>query len=66
MQKYVEILRILLHLFQKELSGKNGEPYRGYVPTFIIFAAFVRMADLNAIAPLITNFYLAAYAFINF
>lgn len=46
--------------------GKNGEPYRGYVLTFIISAAFVLMADLNAIAPLITNFYLAAYAFINF
>jgi solute carrier family 12 (sodium/potassium/chloride transporter), member 2 len=54
-----------LHFFAKPY-GKNGEPYRGYVLTFFISAAFVLMADLNGIAPLITNFYLTAYAFINF
>lgn len=46
--------------------GKNGEPYRGYVLTLIISVAFLLLADLNLIAPLITNFYLAAYALINF
>ncbi|KAG5681038.1 hypothetical protein PVAND_010504 [Polypedilum vanderplanki] len=54
-----------LQFFSKPY-GKNGEPYRGYVLTFIISVAFLLIADLNAIAPLITNFYLAAYAFINF
>lgn len=53
-------------IFFSKLYGKNNEPYRGYVLTFIISVAFLLIADLNAIAPLITNFYLAAYAFINF
>ncbi|XP_074028973.1 sodium potassium chloride cotransporter [Leptinotarsa decemlineata] len=46
--------------------GKNGEPYRGYVLTFFVSSAFVLIAQLNAIAPLISNFYLASYALINF
>lgn len=46
--------------------GKNNEPYRGYVLTFIVSVTFLLIADLNTIAPLITNFYLAAYALINF
>uniref|UniRef100_A0A1B6CFU0 Amino acid permease/ SLC12A domain-containing protein n=2 Tax=Clastoptera arizonana TaxID=38151 RepID=A0A1B6CFU0_9HEMI len=46
--------------------GRHGEPYRGYVLTFVISSAFLLIADLNAIAPLITNFYLASYALINF
>lgn len=54
-----------LQFFSKPY-GKDGEPYRGYVLTFMISVAFLLIADLNTIAPLITNFYLAAYAFINF
>jgi solute carrier family 12 (sodium/potassium/chloride transporter), member 2 len=46
--------------------GKNGEPYRGYVVTLLVSVAFLLLADLNVIAPLITNFYLVAYALINF
>lgn len=46
--------------------GKAGEPYRGYVLTFFVSAAFVLIAELNTIAPLISNFYLASYALINF
>ncbi|KAL7038044.1 hypothetical protein ACKWTF_009435 [Chironomus riparius] len=46
--------------------GKNGEPYRGYVLVFVLSAIFLLIADLNAVAPLISNFYLAAYALINF
>ncbi|CAG9818005.1 unnamed protein product, partial [Phaedon cochleariae] len=46
--------------------GKHGEPYRGYVLTFVVSTAFVLIAQLNAIAPLISNFYLASYALINF
>ncbi|KAI8434431.1 hypothetical protein MSG28_012465 [Choristoneura fumiferana] len=46
--------------------GKNNEPVRGYVLTFIIAAAFILMGGLNQIAPLISNFFLAAYTLINF
>ncbi|XP_014227154.2 bumetanide-sensitive sodium-(potassium)-chloride cotransporter isoform X1 [Trichogramma pretiosum] len=46
--------------------GKHGEPYRGYVLTFIVAGLFLLIADLNAVAPLISNFYLASYALINF
>ncbi|KAL1139743.1 hypothetical protein AAG570_006721 [Ranatra chinensis] len=46
--------------------GKGGEPVRGYILTFFIGLAFVLVGELNAIAPLISNFFLAAYALINF
>lgn len=46
--------------------GKNKEPVRGYVLTFIIATAFILMGGLNQIAPLISNFFLAAYTLINF
>lgn len=46
--------------------GKNNEPVRGYVLTFFISIVFIQIGELNAIAPLISNFYLAAYALINF
>ncbi|XP_060804518.1 bumetanide-sensitive sodium-(potassium)-chloride cotransporter [Amyelois transitella] len=46
--------------------GSNNEPVRGYVLTFIIATAFILIGGLNQIAPLISNFFLAAYALINF
>ncbi|XP_026288084.1 bumetanide-sensitive sodium-(potassium)-chloride cotransporter isoform X1 [Frankliniella occidentalis] len=46
--------------------GKNQEPVRGYVLTFFIAIAFILIGELDAIAPLISNFFLAAYALINF
>uniref|UniRef100_A0A1B6CXS0 SLC12A transporter C-terminal domain-containing protein n=1 Tax=Clastoptera arizonana TaxID=38151 RepID=A0A1B6CXS0_9HEMI len=46
--------------------GKNNEPVRGYVLTFFIAIVFILIGQLNAIAPLISNFYLASYALINF
>ncbi|KAJ8252435.1 hypothetical protein COCON_G00217470 [Conger conger] len=46
--------------------GKNNEPIRGYVLTFIIAVAFILIAQLNVIAPIISNFFLASYALINF
>ncbi|XP_043284241.1 bumetanide-sensitive sodium-(potassium)-chloride cotransporter isoform X2 [Venturia canescens] len=46
--------------------GKNNEPYRGYVLTFFVAAVFLLIANLNVVAPLISNFYLASYALINF
>ncbi|KAM7018737.1 solute carrier family 12 member 2 [Tautogolabrus adspersus] len=46
--------------------GKNNEPLRGYVLTFFIGLAFILIAELNIIAPIISNFFLASYALINF
>lgn len=65
--------------------GKNNEPVRGYVLTFILaiayvleykfmleslliilFFSFILIGELNLIAPLISNFFLAAYMLINF
>ena len=44
----------------------KNEPRRGYVLTFFVGAAFIAIGDLNAIAPLISNFFLMAYALINY
>lgn len=46
--------------------GKNDEPMRGYALTYIIAAACILIGELNIIAPLISNFFLAAYTLINF
>ncbi|KAM7014806.1 solute carrier family 12 member 1 [Tautogolabrus adspersus] len=54
-----------LHFFAKGV-GKNNEPIRGYILTFIISVAFILIGNLNTIAPIISNFFLASYALINF
>ncbi|XP_067340075.1 solute carrier family 12 member 2-like isoform X2 [Channa argus] len=54
-----------LSLFAKGY-GKNNEPLRGYILTFGIALAFILIAELNTIAPIISNFFLASYALINF
>ncbi|XP_009938549.1 solute carrier family 12 member 1 isoform X1 [Opisthocomus hoazin] len=54
-----------LHFFAKGY-GKNNEPIRGYILTFVIAMAFILIAELNTIAPIISNFFLASYALINF
>uniref|UniRef100_A0A8C4WSL2 Solute carrier family 12 member 3 n=1 Tax=Gopherus evgoodei TaxID=1825980 RepID=A0A8C4WSL2_9SAUR len=46
--------------------GKNNEPLRGYMLTFILAIAFILIAELNTIAPIISNFFLCSYALINF
>uniref|UniRef100_A0A8D0B0Q7 Solute carrier family 12 member 1 n=1 Tax=Sander lucioperca TaxID=283035 RepID=A0A8D0B0Q7_SANLU len=55
----------ILHYFAKGY-GKNNEPIRGYVLTFIISVAFILIGNLNTIAPIISNFFLASYALVNF
>ncbi|XP_041794212.1 solute carrier family 12 member 1 isoform X2 [Chelmon rostratus] len=55
----------ILHFFAKGY-GKNNEPIRGYVLTFLISVAFILIGNLNTIAPIISNFFLASYALINF
>ncbi|XP_043935038.1 solute carrier family 12 member 3 [Protopterus annectens] len=46
--------------------GKNNEPIRGYLLTYIIAVGFILIGELNAIAPIISNFFLCSYALINF
>lgn len=47
-------------------SSKNNEPYRGYLLTFAIAISCCLLGELNAIAPIISNFFLAAYCLINY
>ncbi|TMS39567.1 hypothetical protein L596_006070 [Steinernema carpocapsae] len=46
--------------------GIQNEPYRAYILTFLIATAIILIGDLNAIAIIITNFFLAAFAITNF
>ncbi|XP_039209772.1 solute carrier family 12 member 3 isoform X1 [Crotalus tigris] len=46
--------------------GRNNEPIRGYMLTYLIAVGFILIAELNAIAPIISNFFLCSYALINF
>uniref|UniRef100_A0A914X1N1 Solute carrier family 12 member 2 n=1 Tax=Plectus sambesii TaxID=2011161 RepID=A0A914X1N1_9BILA len=46
--------------------GKNDEPRRAYGLTFILAMLIILIGDLNVIAPIISNFFLAAYALINY
>lgn len=53
-----------LHVFQKE--SKAGEPVRAIVATWLLSALTLLMGDVNAIAPLLTNFVLITFAGLNF
>lgn len=46
--------------------GKGNEPRRGYILTFFICVAMVCIGELDLIAPIISNFFLMAYALINY
>ncbi|CAG5135115.1 unnamed protein product, partial [Candidula unifasciata] len=46
--------------------GPNDNPHRAFILCFVIALSFNLIADLNAIAPLISNFFLMSYALINF
>lgn len=54
-----------IHIFAKGY-GKNAEPRRAYLLAFVIALACIAIGQLNAIAPIISNFFLAAYCLINF
>ena len=51
--------------FYAKGSGKNAEPRRAIVLTFIIAQICIVLADLNAIAPIITMFFMITYGMLN-
>lgn len=53
-----------LEVFGKGV-GKSNEPMAAYALTSAITVACIIIGDLNAIAPLITNFFMASYALTN-
>ena len=46
-------------------SGKNQEPRRAVILTFVIAQVAILLADLNTIAPLITMFFMITYCLLN-
>ena len=54
-----------IHVFGKGF-GKSNEPRRAYILTYLIAVCCILIGQLNAIAPIISNFFLAAYTIINF
>ncbi|XP_033750069.1 solute carrier family 12 member 3-like [Pecten maximus] len=46
--------------------GRSGEPRRGYLLAFFICLAMTCIGALDLIAPIISNFFLMAYALINY
>jgi len=47
-------------------SGKNNEPRPAIALTFLIAQSSLMLADLNAIAPIITMFFMITYGLLNF
>lgn len=45
--------------------GDNDDPRRAFVLTFAVSIGFIMIGDLNTIAPIISNFFLASYCLIN-
>ena len=49
-----------------EGCGKNNDPVRGYILVFVISLVCIIIGDLNVVSSLLSNFFVAAYALINF
>ncbi|XP_056022591.1 solute carrier family 12 member 3-like isoform X2 [Ostrea edulis] len=54
-----------IHVFAKGY-GASENPRRAYILAYFIGVAFICIGDLNAIAPIISNFFLMSYALINY
>lgn len=46
--------------------GANNDPVRGYFVVFLVALACILVAELNVVSSLLSNFFVAAYALINF
>ncbi len=46
--------------------GANNDPLRGYILVFAISLVCILIGDLNYVSSLLSNFFVAAYALINF
>ncbi len=46
--------------------GRNNDPIKGYILVFIIALICILIGDLNIVSSLLSNFFVAAYALINF
>lgn len=47
-------------------DGRDPEPVRGYFLTYVVAMGCILIGDLNAIAPLISNFFMISYALTNY
>ncbi|CAE1286567.1 SLC12A2 [Acanthosepion pharaonis] len=54
-----------IHVLAKG-HGKGDNPRRLYILAYLIGVAFICIGELNAIAPIISNFFLMSYALINY
>ncbi|KAL9641651.1 hypothetical protein ABK040_016882 [Willaertia magna] len=52
--------------FFKKGSKKRDEPRRAVIFTYILVQLILLIGDLNAVAPIVTQFYLLCYCFTNF
>ena len=55
----------LIHVFAKGY-GANNDPFRGYFLVFCISAGCILIGKLDVVSTLLSNFFVAAYALINF
>jgi len=55
----------LIHVFEKGY-GANQDPFRGYFLVFCISLGCILIGKLDLVATLLSNFFVAAYALINF
>jgi len=46
--------------------GANNDPIRGYVLVWLVAVGCILIAELNIVSSLLSNFFVAAYALINF
>ncbi|KAF2344384.1 Amino acid permease/ SLC12A domain, partial [Trinorchestia longiramus] len=54
-----------IHFFAKGV-GINNDPIRGYCLVFLIAFGCIMIGELNAVSTILSNFFLASYALINF
>ena len=46
--------------------GRNNDPFRAYIAVFAISLICILIGDLNYVSSLLSNFFVAAYALVNF